>query len=77
MDSELFELLRCPLDPGRAAHLTPARDAADCQKCHVRFPIKQGLPVLIVAEAELPAGVTELSQLPCQRRAYRREARSG
>ena len=77
MDSELYQLLRCPLDPDRATHLTPDRDAADCQKCHVRFPIKQGLPVLIVAEAELPPGLTELSQLPCQRRANRRESRSG
>ena len=77
MDAELLELLRCPLDPDRSARLTPEREAVVCINCRVTFPVKQGLPVLIAAEAELPAGTTELSQLPCQRRANRRESRSG
>jgi uncharacterized protein len=72
MHPDTLALLRCPLDPERAATLTQDRDILTCQGCKVRYPIKQGLPVLVVSECELPEGTTELSQLPCQRRRERR-----
>lgn len=71
MHPALFHTLRCPLDPDRAAALAQDRDAVVCQRCHVRYPVKQGLPILVAGEAELPEGLVEISQLPCQRRKRR------
>jgi len=38
-----------------------------CERCALRFPIKDGFPVLLVEEAELPTGCESTNQLPCQR----------
>lgn len=77
MTDQLLESLRCPLDPERRATL--ARDGAilNCQNCAVRFPIKNGIPVLVPDAAELPEPLRETSQLPCQRRENRRINRGG
>jgi uncharacterized protein YbaR (Trm112 family) len=65
---ELLDILRCPLDPSNT-HLRLEGDRLICERCRLRFRIKDGFPVLVVEEAELPAGCTSLSQLPCQREA--------
>ena len=75
MDDTFLSCLRCPLDPTREATLTRDEQTLVCSGCAVRFPIKQGLPILVPDEGELPAGITELSQLPC-RRPKRRAARN-
>lgn len=69
INPELLEILRCPLDPGRKTSFVPAEDHLLCPRCRVRFPIKDGFPVLVAEEADLPAGCTGLDQLPCQREA--------
>jgi len=61
---DLLEILRCPMDPRRQARLNVAADALVCSQCGLKFPIKDGFPVMVVEEAELPAGVTKLDQLP-------------
>ena len=71
MDDDFLALLRCPLDPKRDATLTRDEQLLVCSRCAVRFPIKQGLPVLVPDEGELPAGLREVSQLPCRRAADR------
>ena len=71
MDDAFLALLRCPLDPDREATLTRVEQELVCSRCAVRFPIKQGLPVLIPDEGELPPGLRERSQLPCRRAAER------
>jgi uncharacterized protein len=71
MDDAFLAQLRCPLDPTREAALTRDQQQLVCTGCAVRFPIKQGLPVLVPDEGELPTGLRELSQLPCRRRAER------
>jgi uncharacterized protein YbaR (Trm112 family) len=63
---ELLEILRCPLDPSRT-RLSLEGDHLVCERCRLRFPIKDGFPVLVVEEAELPPGCDSLNQLPCQR----------
>lgn len=65
---ELLEILRCPLDPSRT-RLSLESDCLVCERCRLRFPIKDGLPVLVVEEAGLPPGCRNLSELPCQREA--------
>ena len=73
MDEAFLSQLRCPLDPERQATLTREDQHLRCKGCRVHFPVKQGLPVLVPDEAELPDGMREFSQLPCQRRANRRK----
>jgi uncharacterized protein YbaR (Trm112 family) len=58
--------LRCPLDPNRAC-LTAEDAALICQRCGLKYPIRDGLPVMIVEEAQLPVGCSSLEDLPCQR----------
>ena len=71
MDDAFLAQLRCPLDPTREATLTRDEQQLVCSRCSVRFPIKQGLPVLVPDEAILPDRTRELSQLPCRRAAER------
>jgi uncharacterized protein YbaR (Trm112 family) len=66
ISSELLEILRCPMDPSHT-RLTLEEDRLTCQRCALVFRIKDGFPVLVVEEAELPPGCESLSQLPCQR----------
>jgi uncharacterized protein YbaR (Trm112 family) len=63
---ELLEMLRCPWDPERTARLTPTEDRLVCERCQLRFQVRDGFPVMIVEEAELPAGCSSLQDLPCQ-----------
>lgn len=63
---ELLEILRCPLDPSNT-RLQLEGDKLICERCRLLYKIKDGFPVLIVEEAELPPGCTALEQLPCQR----------
>ena len=73
MDEAFLAQLRCPIDPERQATLSRDEQQLVCSGCGVRFPIKQGLPVLVPDEGELPEGMREVSQLPCQRRENRRK----
>jgi uncharacterized protein YbaR (Trm112 family) len=66
---EFLERLRCPMDPGREARLAQEGERLVCQRCGLRFGIKDGLANMVVEEAELPAGCASLDQLPCQRAA--------
>jgi uncharacterized protein YbaR (Trm112 family) len=63
---DLLAILRCPLNPSRTRLLLQNNHLV-CERCALRFPIKDGFPVLIVEEAELPPGCESTSDLPCQR----------
>jgi uncharacterized protein YbaR (Trm112 family) len=63
---ELLEILRCPLDPSHT-RLSLEAEQLVCQRCRLQFKIKDGFPILVVDEAELPAGCDSIDQLPCQR----------
>src|SRR5262249_37714843 len=47
MDDAFLAQLRCPLDPLREATLSRDEQQLVCSRCAVRFPVKQGLPVLV------------------------------
>jgi uncharacterized protein YbaR (Trm112 family) len=64
ISQELLDILRCPMDPKRQSRLTLESDRLICQGCGLKFPIKDGFPVMVVEEAELPSGVDRLDQLP-------------
>ena len=59
-------MLRCPLNPSRT-QLELADGKLVCARCALRFPIKDGFPILVAEEAELPAGCESLADLPCQK----------
>jgi uncharacterized protein len=65
LSPDLLDILRCPLD--RQVRLVEEGERLICTRCGLKFAIKDGFPNMIKEEAELPAGCTSLSQLPCQR----------
>jgi uncharacterized protein YbaR (Trm112 family) len=63
---DLLAILRCPLNPGQAK-LIDGGDHLRCERCALRFRIRDGFPVLVVEEAELPSGCESLDDLPCKK----------
>lgn len=75
LPADFLAILRCPMDPKREASLTQPDDLQlVCSRCGLRFPIKDGFPVLVVEEAELPQGCPSLDRLPCQTGSSKPEA---
>ena len=53
IDRALLEILACPDD-----HHSPVREEGDylvCTECRRRFPVKDGIPVMLLEEALPPA----------------------
>jgi uncharacterized protein YbaR (Trm112 family) len=68
----LDEYLRCPMDPSHT-RLELAENALICQRCRLKFAIKEGIPSLYAEQAELPPGCHSLKDLPCQQAARTEE----
>jgi uncharacterized protein YbaR (Trm112 family) len=68
ISQELLEMLRCPMDPSHT-RLEAADDGLLCQRCRLKFPVREGIPCMLVDEAEMPPGVAGLADLPCQKAA--------
>lgn len=51
IDPELLELLACP---ACKAPVEQAGDRLVCVRCGRRYPIRDGIPVMLVEEAESP-----------------------
>ncbi|MFA6029750.1 MAG: Trm112 family protein [Elusimicrobiota bacterium] len=49
LDPKLLEILACPACKGPLAH--PSEDALDCAACRKRYPVRDGIPVMLVEEA--------------------------
>jgi uncharacterized protein YbaR (Trm112 family) len=62
----LLDNLRCPLDPSKSA-VKLQNDYLECERCALRFMIRDGFPDMVVEEAILPTGCESIAQLPCQR----------
>jgi uncharacterized protein YbaR (Trm112 family) len=59
---ELLALLVCPM--GKAP-LRREGDVLVCTRCGPRFSIKDGIPNMLIEEAELPQGCSSLAELEC------------
>ena len=66
ISQDLLDILRCPLSP-KSTRLRLNNDHLECERCALCFKIKDGFPILVVEEADLPAGCASIDQLPCQR----------
>ena len=64
VEERLMEILRCPLGKSK---LREEKNSLVCERCGVRFPVRDGIPVMLIHEAKLPAGVKKVEDLPCQR----------
>ena len=68
INQELLAILRCPMNPSKTRLILDG-DHLVCERCGTRFQIRDGFPVLVVEEAELPSGCASVAQLPCQKEA--------
>jgi uncharacterized protein YbaR (Trm112 family) len=64
-DQEFLESLRCPLNP--SVLLRVDANHLECERCALKFFIRDGFPVMVVEEAALPPGCESIGQLACQR----------
>ena len=49
IDPRLLEILACPCP--EHAPVEPAEDALVCTRCHTAFPVRDGIPVMLLDEA--------------------------
>jgi uncharacterized protein YbaR (Trm112 family) len=54
LDRQLLEIVRCPACLGRFSE--PAADELTCSSCGAAYPVRNGVPVLLVDEARPGAG---------------------
>jgi uncharacterized protein YbaR (Trm112 family) len=73
INQDLLDILRCPMDPSHT-RLSLEGESLVCQRCRLKFAIKDGFPNMVVEEAELPPGCESLGQLPCQHEKGRGDA---
>ena len=63
VDPELLSILRCPLT--RSA-LRQEGDFLVAEVGGLRYPVRDGIPVMLIEEAHLPAGVDTLDAFKAQ-----------
>ena len=64
ISTELLEVLRCPIGK---AELKEEDNFLVCTACGVKYPIDDGIPILLVDEAILPAGINSIDELKCMK----------
>jgi uncharacterized protein len=60
LDDRLLEILVCPDCHGTVEH-KERRHAIVCTACGRRYPVRDGIPVMLVEEATEPSGGTPSS----------------
>jgi uncharacterized protein YbaR (Trm112 family) len=65
MDEEMLNQLVCSLGK---AELRKAGSSLICTRCGPRFEIKDGIPNMLIEEADLPEECTSLADLDCVRK---------
>jgi uncharacterized protein YbaR (Trm112 family) len=68
ISQQLLDLLRCPLAPSEV-RLEEGPGGLVCQRCRLKFPVREGIPCMLPEEAELPPGCARLEDLPCKQKA--------
>ena len=59
IDPDLLSILRCPLTRSK---LRQEGDFLIAEVGNLAYPVRDGIPVMLVEEARLPAGVTSLDE---------------
>lgn len=63
IDPQLLDILRCPLTGSR---LRQEGDWLVAETVGLRYPIRDGTPVMLMEEAKLPPGAPSLEELKAQ-----------
>ena len=63
IDPQLLAILRCPLTRSK---LRQEGDFLVAEVGGLRYPIRDGIPVMLMEEAQLPAGINSLDELKKQ-----------
>jgi uncharacterized protein YbaR (Trm112 family) len=63
IDTELLDILRCPITRSR---LTQEGDFLVAEVGGLRYPVRDGIPVMLAEEAQLPPGITSLDEFKRQ-----------
>jgi uncharacterized protein len=53
LDAELLEILVCPNDRGEVDYLEDEQVIV-CRTCGYRYPVRDGIPVMLIDEADKP-----------------------
>ena len=59
IDPELLSILRCPLTRSK---LRQEGDFLIAEVGNLAYPVRDGIPVMLVEEARLPAGISSLDE---------------
>jgi len=62
---DLLALLVCPVD--QKSPLRREGESLVCTRCGLRFAINDGIPNMLIEEAELPSGCASIEDLACSR----------
>ncbi|HEV2950929.1 MAG TPA: Trm112 family protein [Actinomycetota bacterium] len=57
LDAELLEILVCPNDRGDIDYHEDEQVIV-CRTCRFRYPVRDGIPVMLIDEAEKPGGAS-------------------
>lgn len=60
IDSGLLEILVCPLT---RSPLELQGEELVAKEGGLRYPVREGIPIMLISEAKLPAGVNSLDEL--------------
>jgi uncharacterized protein len=63
IDADLLEILRCPLTRSK---LHQEGDFLIAEVGGLSYPVREGIPVMLVEEAKLPAGIATLDDFKRQ-----------
>jgi len=55
LDAELLEILVCPNDRGELDYQQEEPESLTCRSCGYRYPVRDGIPVMLIDEAEKPS----------------------
>ena len=55
LSQTLLDILACPACKGKIVHVETEQKLACQGECKRRYPIRDGIPVMLIDEAELPA----------------------
>ena len=68
INKDLLDLMICPLTGGK---LREEGDKLVSEKWGVKYPIRNGIPIMLVERAELPEGVDSIEELKAKIEAAR------
>ncbi len=61
-DIKFIEDLVCPIGKYQ---LKESGDMLECTNCGAKYPVREGIPMLLIDDALLPEGIKNVNELKC------------